>query len=73
MAQLVQAQAVGAHLITGAFNATSGQALNIEAYLTPINLELDKKMIDSYGSSPLFRAPLIFNYSKPLYTGKTNL
>ena len=30
-------------LLTGAFKATSTQALNIETYLTPIKLELDKK------------------------------
>lgn len=45
VAQLVQAQAVGARLITRAFKATSAQALNIEAHLTPISLELDKKII----------------------------
>ena len=36
-------QALEARLITGAFKATSAQALNVEAYLTPIGLELDKK------------------------------
>ena len=41
--QLAQVQALGARLITGAFRATSTQALNIEAYLTPIGLELDRK------------------------------
>lgn len=43
VAQLAQVQALGARLITGAFKATSAQALNVEAYLTPIGLELDKK------------------------------
>ena len=41
--QLAQAQAMGARLITGAFRATSAQALNIEAHLTPIGLELNKR------------------------------
>lgn len=41
--QLAQLQALGARLITGAFRATSTQALNIEAYLTPIGFELDRK------------------------------
>ena len=41
--QLAQVQAQGARLITGAFRETSTQALNIEACLTPIELELDKK------------------------------
>ena len=41
--QLAQVQALGARLITGAFRATSTQALNIEAYPTPIGLELDRK------------------------------
>ncbi len=45
--QLVQVQATGARLITGAFKATSAQALNIEAHLTPIDLELDKKTIQT--------------------------
>ena len=36
-------QALGACLITRTFKATLAQALNVEAYLTPINLELDKK------------------------------
>lgn len=34
---------MGARLITGAFKATSAQALNIEAHLTHIGLELGKK------------------------------
>ena len=42
--QLAQVQALGARLITGAFKATSTQTLNIETYLTPIKLELDKKV-----------------------------
>ena len=41
--QLAQAQALGARLINGAFKATSAQALNVETYLAPIGLELDKK------------------------------
>ena len=41
--QLVQVQALGTCVITGVFKATSVQTLNIEAYLTPIGLELDKK------------------------------
>lgn len=41
--QLAQVQALGARLITRVFRATSVQALNIEAYLTPIGLELDRK------------------------------
>ena len=41
--QLAQVQALGARVITGAFKVTSVPALNIEAYLTPIKLELDKK------------------------------
>lgn len=43
VAQLAQVQALEARLITGAFKATSTQALNFEAHLTPIGLELDKK------------------------------
>lgn len=58
VAQLVQAQAIGARLITGAFKATSAQALNIEAHLTPINLELDKKMIHT--AARLFSGPLSY-------------
>ncbi len=54
--QLVQAQATGARLITGAFKATSAQALNIEAHLTPIDLELDKKTIQA--AARLFSGPL---------------
>ena len=42
--QLAQVQARGAWLITGAFKATSTQTLNVEACLTPIRLELDKKV-----------------------------
>ncbi len=45
--QLVQAQATGARLITGAFKATSAQALNIEAHSTSIDLELDIKTIQT--------------------------
>lgn len=41
--QLAQVQFLGTCLITGAFKAISVQALNVEAYLTPINFELDKK------------------------------
>ncbi len=41
--QLAQLQVLGARLITGAFKATSTQALNVEAYLTTIGLEWDKK------------------------------
>ena len=55
--QLAQAQALGTRLITGAFKAISAQALNIEAYLTPIGFELDKKA-DQIGarlcSGPLY-------------------
>ncbi len=54
--QLVQAQAMGARLITEVFKATSAQALNIEAYLTPIDLELDKKIIQT--AARLFSGPL---------------
>ncbi len=36
-------QALGTRLIIGDYKATSAQALNVEAYLTPIGLELDKK------------------------------
>ena len=55
--QLAQAQAVEAYLITGAFKATSAQALNVEAYLTPIDLELDKKadqIVARLYSGPLY-------------------
>ena len=41
--QLAQVQALEARLITGAFKATSAQALNVGAYLTPIGLKLNKK------------------------------
>ena len=41
--QLAQVQALGACVITRSFKATFVLALNIEAYLTPIRLELDKK------------------------------
>ena len=41
--QLAQVQALEARVITRAFKTTSVQALNIEAYLIPIRLELDKK------------------------------
>ncbi len=41
--QLAQVQVEGAHIITRAFTATFVQVLNIEAYLTPVGLELDKK------------------------------
>ena len=41
--QLAQVQALEASVITRAFKATSMQTLNIEAYLTPIGLKLDKK------------------------------
>ena len=55
--QLVQVQALGARAITGAFKATSVQALNIhEAYLTPIGLELDKK--DDQTAARLYSGPL---------------
>lgn len=54
--QLVQAQATGARLVTGAFKATSSQVLNIEAHLTPINLELDKKTVQT--AARLFSGPL---------------
>ncbi len=42
---LVQAQATGVQIITGAFKAIFAQALNIEAHLMPIDLEPDKKII----------------------------
>lgn len=42
--QLAQVQALEAQLITKAFKATLVQSLNIETYLTPIELELDKKV-----------------------------
>lgn len=41
--QLTQVQIKGAHIITRAFIVTFVQVLNIETYLTPITLELDKK------------------------------
>ena len=41
--QLAQAQALGARLIIGASKATSAQALNIGAHLTPIGLDPDRK------------------------------
>ncbi len=53
--KLVQAQATGARLITGVFKATSAPALNIEAHLTPIDLELDKKTIQT--AARLFSGP----------------
>ena len=56
--QLAQAQALGARLITGAFKATSVQALNVEAYLTPIGFELDKKVDQTAAclcSGPLYQ------------------
>lgn len=56
--QLVQIQAVGARLITGAFKANSTQAFNIEAHLTPINLKLDKKI--THTAARLFSGPLSF-------------
>ena len=42
--QLAQVQALETRLITKVFKKTSTQALNIEAYLTLIGLELDKKV-----------------------------
>ncbi len=56
--QLAQVQALGTRLITGAFKATSAQALNVEAYLTPIGLELDKRTYQTAAhlcSGPLYR------------------
>ncbi len=41
--QLAQVQALGARLIIGVYKATSAQALNVEAYLTSMALELDKR------------------------------
>ena len=41
--QLAQVQVLEALLITGKYKATSAQALNVEAYLTLIGLELDKR------------------------------
>ena len=41
--QLAQVQALGARLITGTFKPISAQASNVEAYLTLIGLELDKR------------------------------
>ena len=55
--QLAQAQAMGARLITGAFRATSAPSLNIEAYLTPIGLEIDKRTYQAAAcpcSGPLY-------------------
>ena len=54
--QLAQVQALGARLITGAFKATSTQALNIEAHLIPIGLELDKKTNQT--AARLYSGPL---------------
>lgn len=54
--QLVQVQSLGARLITGAFKATSTQALNIETYLTQIGLELDKKVHQT--AARLYPGPL---------------
>ncbi len=51
-------QALGARLITGVYKATSAQALNVEAYLTPIGLELDKRTDQTAArlcSGPLYR------------------
>lgn len=42
--QLAQVQSLGARLITKAFKATSTQVLNIQTYLTPIGLVIDKKV-----------------------------
>lgn len=41
--QLTQVQALGAHLITRVIKATLAQVLNVEAYLTLISFDLDKK------------------------------
>ncbi len=45
--QLVQAPATGTRLIIEAFKASSVHVLKIEAYLTPIDQELDKKTIQT--------------------------
>ncbi len=42
--QLAKVQAFAACLITGVYKATSAQVLNVEAYLIPIGLELDKRI-----------------------------
>ncbi len=54
--QLVQAQATGARIITRKFKSTAAKALNIEAHLTSIDLELDKKTIQTVAR--LFSGPL---------------
>ena len=54
--QLAQVQALGARAINGALKATSVQTLNIEAYLTPIGLELDKKADQT--AARLYSGPL---------------
>lgn len=55
--QLAQAQALRARLITKAFKETSAKALNVEAYLTPIGFELNKKN-RSDRSLPMLRIPI---------------
>lgn len=67
--QLAQVQVLGARLIIGAFRATSMQVLNIEAYLTLIGLELDKKN-RSDSSSSIFQTSISHAYSKQIYTSK---
>ena len=46
---MVKAQATGVRPITGVFKAPSAQTLNIEAHLTPIDMKLDKKTIQTAG------------------------
>ncbi len=60
--QLVQAQATGGRLIAGAFKATSAQALKIEAHLTPIDLELHKKIFQT--AACLLSGPLYYTLTQ---------
>ncbi len=53
-------------LITGAFKATSAQALNIEAHLTHIDLELDKKTIQT--AARFFSGPLYHTLTQGRFT-----
>ncbi len=68
---LVQTQATEARLITGAFTEISAQALNIEAHLTPIDLELN--LITIKTAARLFSGPFyhILTQGRSTYVKRT--
>ncbi len=54
--KLIQVPTLGARLITGAYKATTSQALNVKAYLTTIGLELNKRTDQT--AARLYSGPL---------------